>query len=256
MSGCQPDLASGLPACSQRATHRTPRLDFRFHSTVETNKVVLQLDNQMTKNVSRGFTLIELLVVIAVIAILGTIAYPVYTGVQERAKVTKDMSNLRQIGLATQTYMNDNDGVLFSTTAGGGIWMAQLHPKYASSWNVFHSPFDTRAPSELPANAPISYGLNGVSPSIIGMAADKISKPSIFILFAPAQAPGPAVGFTGGTNAPVTVYRNITPAASGGTHNNRKRINALFADLHSESMDWTTFITVSDPDGYFRWNPF
>ena len=40
----------------------------------------------MAKNFSRAFTLIELLVVIAVIAILGTIAYPVYTGVQGARK--------------------------------------------------------------------------------------------------------------------------------------------------------------------------
>ncbi len=67
----------------------------------------------MTRNFyfARAFTLIELLVVIAVIAHSRYVAYPVYTGVQERAKVTKDMNNLRQIGLATQTYMNDNDGV-------------------------------------------------------------------------------------------------------------------------------------------------
>src|SRR5947208_14895699 len=153
----------------------------------------------MTKNFSRAFTLFELLVVVVIIAILASIAYPVYIGILERAKVTKDMNNLRQIGIATQLYMNDNDGVLPGSTTV--TWMSQLHPKYLSSWNIFQSPFDTRAPSEegiLTPVSPISYGINfNVYPNTIALSADKISKPTIFILFASAQAPGAAVTFSG-----------------------------------------------------------
>jgi prepilin-type N-terminal cleavage/methylation domain-containing protein/prepilin-type processing-associated H-X9-DG protein len=214
----------------------------------------------MTRNFSRAFTLVELFVVMAVIAILLSIAYPTYTGILERARVTKDMNNLRQIGLGTQTYMNDNDGVLFTA---GGIWMTQLHPKYLSAWNIFQSPFDRRAASEVDASAPISYGLNGnpgSGSSIAGLSVDKITKPSVFIIFAPAQAAGPTVTFGGGTAAAVTVYKNTNPAASDGTHSSRKRINALFADLHAETMDWTTFIndtpSASDPSADLRWSPY
>jgi len=214
----------------------------------------------MTRNFSRAFTLVELFVVMAVIAILLSIAYPTYTGILERARITKDMNNLRQIGLATQTYMNDNDGVLFTA---GGIWMTQLHPKYLSAWNIFQSPFDRRAASEVDASAPISYGLNGnpgSGSSIAGLSVDKITKPSVFIMFAPAQAAGPTVTFGGGTAAAVTVYKNTNPAASGGTHSSRTRINALFADLHAETMGWTTFIndtpSASDPSADLRWSPY
>jgi len=214
----------------------------------------------MANNFSRAFTFIELLVVMIVIGILASIAYPVYTGVLERAKITKDMNNLRQIGLATQTYMNDNDGVLFTA---GGIWMTQLHPKYLAAWSIFQSPFDTRTASEVDATAPISYGLNGnpgSGSSIAGLSVDKITNPSVFIMFAPAQAVGTTVTFAGGTAAAVTVYKNTNPAASGGTHSNRTRINALFADLHCENMDWTTFIndtpSPSDPSADVRWSPY
>ena len=62
--------------------------------------------------VRRAFTLIELLVVIAGIGILLGIAIPSLNWAYERAKVTKDMSNLRQIGLGMQLYLNDKDGVL------------------------------------------------------------------------------------------------------------------------------------------------
>ena len=222
----------------------------------------------MTRNFSRGFTLLELLIVIAVIAILATIAYPVFIGIQERAKVTKDMNNLRQIGIATQLYMNDNDGALPGSTTV--TWVSQLHPKYLSSWNIFQSPFDTRAPSEggiLAPVSPISYGINlNVYPNNVAISADKISKSTIFILFAPAQAAGATVTFSGlaTTGAPgVTENAGTSNAglATGGTHSTRTKINALFADLHLENVAWTTFTSntanpPSDPDWNLRWTPY
>src|SRR5260370_25796403 len=93
---------------------------------------------------SRAFTLIELLVEIAILGILGAIATPGCNTVLERAKVTKDLSNLREIGAATQMYMNDNNGVVFSTATS---WMTQVSPKYISRWAVLQSPFDKRAGS-------------------------------------------------------------------------------------------------------------
>src|SRR5438874_3629489 len=230
----------------------------------------------MTRNFSRAFTMIELLLVIAVIAVLATIAYPVFIGILERARVVKDMNNLRQIGIATQLYMNDNDGEIFSTGLGAASWMKQLHPKYLSSWNVFLSPFDpvtnpatpSRTASDDDTNAAVSYGIN---PNSVGISIDKISKPSIFILFAPAQDNSATTVLfqgTAGTGAPgVTENAGTSNAllATGGTHSTRTKINALFADLHLENMPWSgvgaTFTNntanpPSDPDGYLRWNPF
>jgi prepilin-type N-terminal cleavage/methylation domain-containing protein len=216
----------------------------------------------MIRSFSRGFTMIELLLVIAVIAVLATIAYPVFIGILERAKATKDMNNLRQIGIATQLYLNDNDGALFSTTAS---WMSQLNPKYLPSWNVFQSPFDTRPSSELgDANTPISYGINQ-NVGGTGTSIDKISSPSIFILFAPAQDNSTAVHFQGAavpTTPPgVTVLQaasNPAGPAIGGTHSTRTKINALFADLHLENMTWIVFTNNppgSDPSAAQRWSP-
>src|SRR6266446_5420359 len=150
---------------------------------------------------SRAFTLIELIVVLAIIAILMSLVYPMYTSISERAKATKDMSNLRQIGMATQTYLNDNDGVLFSPAT---TWMSQLEPKYFSVWRGFESPFDKRPSSEAGgATTPISYGVNAnVYPSGAAMSVTKITKPTGFILFAPAQALGATVAFSGWANSP------------------------------------------------------
>jgi prepilin-type processing-associated H-X9-DG protein/prepilin-type N-terminal cleavage/methylation domain-containing protein len=46
-----------------------------------------------------GFTLIELLVVIGIISILAAILFPVFVQVREKARQTKCLSNLKQIGV-------------------------------------------------------------------------------------------------------------------------------------------------------------
>jgi len=221
----------------------------------------------MQKNLSRGFTLMELFVVILLISILASLVYPVYTSTQERARATQDMSNLRQIGLAAQMYFNDNDGLIFSPDAAV-TWMSLLKPKYIPAWKIFQSPFDKRAAAE-DNTAPISYGLNGNTKgggtSIAGLAGEKVTNPSAFILFAPAQAVGATVTFSGTPAAAVTVYKDVSPAATGGTHSVRKRINSLFLDSHSESMPWNQsagprFVhdssDATDPDAQYRWDPY
>ncbi len=108
------------------------------------------------------------------------------------------------------------------------------------------------------------------------MSADKISKPSVFIVFAPAQASGSAVNFRGIGNttsqASLAASSNVTVLAAatvpngpatGGTHNNRAKINAMCADWHVETMPWSgtgpaftnTSDPGSDPDAQYRWSP-
>src|SRR5258708_31720569 len=145
---------------------------------------------------ARAFTLIEVIVVLAIIAILMSMVYPMYTSISERAKATKDMSNLRQIGLATQTYLNDSDGVLPGSITPPRTWMSQLL-KYTSVWGIFQSPFDKRPRSEAGNDAtPVSYGINvKVYVNSVPIPATRISKPTAFILFAPAQDNSATVAF-------------------------------------------------------------
>ncbi|MBA3652022.1 MAG: type II secretion system protein [Chthoniobacterales bacterium] len=209
------------------------------------------------KNSVRGFTLIELVVVITVIAILASIALPVFSSLQEKARATQDMNNLRQLGIATQTYLNDTDGVIF-VDQGTTSWMKSLHPKYLPAWKIFQSPIDSRSSLENDSTSPVSYGLN---PNAVAQSTDKIQKPTLFILLAPAQNNNAQVKFAGVTNATVTVLRDAsTPGgtAPGGTQKKRTAINALFADLHVESLSWTTFKAPksgqSDDPSQYRWD--
>lgn len=67
-----------------------------------------------------GFTLLELLVVIAIIALLAAILFPVFSAARADARRTACISNLRQIGLALNMYLQDFDGLPphLSTLAG------------------------------------------------------------------------------------------------------------------------------------------
>jgi prepilin-type N-terminal cleavage/methylation domain-containing protein len=225
----------------------------------------------MAKNFSRAFTLIELLVVIVVIAILATIAFPVYTGVLERAKVTKDMNSLRQIGLGIQTYLNDNDQVLPVINAPPGtgtVASPVIYPKYIATRKVFQSPFDSR-PSLETDLAPVSYGINAnmyAVPPGINRNMTSVVSPASTIFMAPNYPsatgdPANVASWPGvATNAP-----NLPLGGGGetkGTHSRGTRINALFCDYHTESLVFGPAGTAgtfqdktSVPLGVKHWDP-
>lgn len=56
-----------------------------------------------------AFTLVELLVALAILAILVAIASPALGSMLERGRSAKCLGNLRQIGVAVQQYVSDND---------------------------------------------------------------------------------------------------------------------------------------------------
>ena len=56
-----------------------------------------------------GFTLIELLVVIAIIGILAAMVFPVFARARESARKSVCLSNVKNIALAVQMYLADNN---------------------------------------------------------------------------------------------------------------------------------------------------
>lgn len=74
-----------------------------------------------------GFSLIELVIVIAIIAALLALALPALRGVHLRSKKTRELSNLRQVGVAWFLYAQDNND-----SALPGF----LEPKVQTTWDV------------------------------------------------------------------------------------------------------------------------
>jgi len=61
---------------------------------------------------NKGFTLIELLVVIAIIGILAAMVFPVFARARESARKAVCLSNVKNIALAIQMYLADNNDTL------------------------------------------------------------------------------------------------------------------------------------------------
>lgn len=79
-----------------------------------------------------GFTLIELLVVVAVIGILASLLLPALSRAKQKAQQVKCVSILKQLGLATHMYADDNE----DTLPGPAVTGARVNYDITSSQEI------------------------------------------------------------------------------------------------------------------------
>jgi len=99
----------------------------------------------------KGFTLIELLVVIAIIAILAAILFPVFARARAKALQNTCLSNVKQITLGLQMYIQDYDQYLpcntywaiqwYGYTGGLVYWTDAVQP-YIKNTQIWVCPED------------------------------------------------------------------------------------------------------------------
>jgi prepilin-type N-terminal cleavage/methylation domain-containing protein/prepilin-type processing-associated H-X9-DG protein len=116
-----------------------------------------------------AFTLIELLVVVAVIALFATIALPTFQRVLASGKATACVSNLRQLSVALNTYLADNNNMMPILKVGREKLTDDVPvidntlDKYISDKAVFACPADSRFAAASGTSYFWNVALNGQS---------------------------------------------------------------------------------------------
>jgi prepilin-type N-terminal cleavage/methylation domain-containing protein/prepilin-type processing-associated H-X9-DG protein len=214
-----------------------------------------------------GFTLIELLVVIAIIAILAGLLLPTLARAKESGKKTSCLSNVRQVGLAYQGFLGDNDdrfpayvtertapaGTPDTAEARAPYSYRQVLLPYISGVAVFKCPDGLKWPDPQPgAWFNTDYGNNHNEANLPGasqrawftahpdfgfnetVTASSLSRPTEFILLADAGRSDNTPS-RGGMYPQPWAFDVSSQARMLGRHANGTA-NIVFGDCHAQSL--------------------
>jgi prepilin-type N-terminal cleavage/methylation domain-containing protein/prepilin-type processing-associated H-X9-DG protein len=192
-----------------------------------------------------GFTLIEMLVVIAIIAVLAAILFPVFARARAKARSTRCIANLKQIGNAYMMYSDDYDerspwAIDCADQNAPEIWAAfpeyqawipymprlkdVLNP-YIKNPEIWHCPADT--------------GYDTLEDSGVLLNG----RPTAFHAFGSSYMYQTIITFRGGLASALKDPVNINiffdghGSWHGGSGYNAKRWNVLYGDGHVKSAN-------------------
>jgi len=181
----------------------------------------------------RAFSLTELLVAIGAIGALAGMLLPMLGAAREAARRTKCMGNLRQFGLASDMYREDNRDWYPPVWAGRTRWMDSLKD-YVDSTEVFDCPSSAHMLNPWDPGLVVSYGMNvynfGGRCLWYGIQSNEVQVPSRTILMADSTDGKYYVGSGVRFREPV---QNVA-------YRHRERFVAGFFDGHAEHLKRTT----------------
>lgn len=182
----------------------------------------------------RAFTLIELLCVIAVITIVTAILLPVFQQSREKARAATCLSNLRQLGLAVQAYLQDND-----ERYAPNIAVPVAYVKEPAQLKCPSFTWDDTATLSGPDNAHgTGYAYNGqlhgfIAVGIEPLDAHEVYAPSMTVFVAETS-----------DNSALTGWIDQTVRA----RRHHKMGNFLFCDGHVKTLPPDLVTAIDDPN--------